>query len=100
MDKKVIPLVNFFNSYGLKTCMSCSGHFHLDGRQSLFWIEFDETTVTEKDLEDFWNKVRPMNGWLVKRLIPGPKYNIYRWCYVAGSYRAAKADLKRWKHIT
>ena len=89
-------MVEFFNSIGLKTHMSCSGHFHFDGRQSLFWIEFDKS-VTEKDLEVFWNKVRPINGWFVNRLIPGPKYNMHRWCYVAGNSWSAHQDLKKWK---
>lgn len=98
MDKKVIPMVNFFNSIGLKTHMSCSGHFNLDGRMSLFWIEFD-SSVTEEKLVELWNKNYTPNGWFVQRLIPGPKYNMHRWCYVTGNWWSAKQDLKNWKKL-
>lgn len=96
IDKRVRPMVEFFNSIGLHTKQSCSGHFHWDGAQSLFWISFD-STITETNIVDFYNKVKPINGWFVQRLFPGPKYNIHHWCYVVGNSRAARQDLKNWK---
>lgn len=95
MDKRVKSMVKFFNSIGLKTYMSCSGHFHLDGRQSLFWIEFD-SSVTENQIINFYNLAQP-RGWLVERILPGPKYNRKSWCYVIGNSYAANKDLKRMK---
>ena len=47
MDKKVIPLVEFFNQRGLKTHMSCEGHNKTN--MSIFRIQFDKS-VTEDDL--------------------------------------------------
>ena len=96
LDKRVKPMVELFNKIGLKTHMSCSGHFHLNGRKNLFWIEFD-SSVNEQDLVDLWNRVSPINGWLVQRMIPGPKYNMYRWCYVAGSSWSAYFDFRKIK---
>ena len=97
MDILVKPMVKYFNDIGLKTVMSCSGHVHLDGRKSLFWITFDKN-LTEEDFVDFWNKVKPnMNGWFVKRLWPGPKYNDYHWAYIAGNPWSAYQDLRLFK---
>ena len=47
MDILVKPMVKYFNDIGLKTVMSCSGHIHLDGRKSLFWITFDKNLTEE-----------------------------------------------------
>ena len=44
-DVDVIPMVEYFNSVGLKTYMSCSGHKD-NPYMSMFWIEFDPS-VTE-----------------------------------------------------
>ena len=52
MDKGVIPLVEFFSERGLKTKMSCEGHYPDKPNQSLFWIAFDES-VTGSDLINF-----------------------------------------------
>lgn len=50
-DADVIPMVEYFNSVGLKTYMSCSGHKG-NPYMSMFWIEFDPS-VTEQDIIDF-----------------------------------------------
>ena len=50
-DVDVIPMVEYFNSVGLKTYMSCSGHKD-NPYMSMFWIEFDPS-VTEQDIIDF-----------------------------------------------
>lgn len=50
-DADVIPMVEYFNSVGLKTYMSCSGHKD-NPYMSMFWIEFDPS-VTEQDIIDF-----------------------------------------------
>lgn len=98
LDRRVQPMVKFFNHIGLKTYMSCSGHIKLDGRKALFWIEFD-SSIIEEDLVKLWNKGYYPNGWFVQRLIPGPKYNMHRWCYIAGNWWSANQDLKNWKKI-
>lgn len=97
MDILVKPMVKYFNDIGFKTKMSCSGHFHLDGRKSLFWITFDKN-IAEEDFVKFYNKVKPnVNGWFVKRLCPGSKYNDYHWAYIVGNPWAAYQDLKLFK---
>lgn len=45
LDKRVIPLVRFFNENGLPTNMSCQGHNKTN--MSMFWIEFDKTVTQE-----------------------------------------------------
>lgn len=47
-DVDVIPMVEYFNSVGLKTYMSCSGHKD-NPYMSMFWIEFDPS-VTEQEM--------------------------------------------------
>ena len=51
IDADVLPLVRYFNSRGLRTSMSCSGHN--DTNMSMLWVEFDEMDVTEKDIMRF-----------------------------------------------
>ena len=50
LDKRVIPLVRFFNENGLPTNMSCQGHNKTN--MSMFWIEIDKT-VTQDDIVKF-----------------------------------------------
>ena len=61
MDKGVIPLVEFFSERGLKTKMSCEGHYPDKPNQSLFWIAFDES-VTGSDLINFMKTHRSESG--------------------------------------
>lgn len=49
IDEKCIPLVKFFNSIGLETQFSCSGHEENDN--GVFHIMFSEK-VTDKDIEN------------------------------------------------
>ena len=95
LDPAVIPLVEYFNSIGLKTHMSCEGHNKTN--KSMFWIEFDKT-VTGEDIEAFLIKLREKygssatNGCFAMRIFPGPKYTIRRWRYMAATQEAARQD--------
>ena len=95
LDSKVIPLVNYFNSIGLKTHMSCEGHNQTN--QSMFWIEFDKA-VAEENIEAFLIRLREQygssatNGCFAMRIFPGPKYTMRRWRYMAATQEAARAD--------
>lgn len=93
-----LPLVNFFNERGLKTYMSCEGHYPDDSHRSIFWISFDKS-VTEDDLfqfmenhtdeyDTFW-----MRGRFAKRLGFGwvPFTDL---CYFATNKEVANMDLK------
>ena len=88
MDKGVINLVNYFNLHGLKTYMSCEGHWWYPS-MSLFWISFDKE-VSDKDIIAFKNTHRNLSGWFVKKYID----NItgYDWRYVCRNKRVAKLD--------
>lgn len=104
MDAKVIPLVNFFNSVGLKTIMSCEGHNKTN--MSLFWIEFSPE-IQEKDIIEFMSKHKTAfknssyfisNGRFAQRVLLTPNEAIRRsWLYIAASPIAADDDLKRWQ---
>lgn len=101
-DVDVIPMVEYFNSVGLKTYMSCSGHKD-NPYMSMFWIEFDPS-VTEQDIIDFQrNHVNEYNmfcscGRFVQRIITtGRSDKIMRsYQYMAANVEAANIDLKAW----
>ena len=76
MDKKVIPLIEFFNQRGLKTHMSCEGHNKTN--MSMFWIQFDKC------------------GRFAQRIYPSPKEIVKSWNYFAATHEAAEQDLKNW----
>ena len=94
-DADVIPMVEYFNSVGLKTYMSCSGHKD-NPYMSMFWIEFDPS-VTEQDIIDFQrNHVNEYNmfcscGRFVQRIIAtGRSDKIMRsYEYMAANVEAA-----------
>ena len=90
MDNGVINLVNYFNSIGLKTRMSCEGHYPELINMSLFWISFDQT-VNQQDIENFMKTNSDMNGWFVQRLIPN--YGL-EWRYIAANKEVADIDYK------
>ena len=95
LDPAVIPLVNYFNSIGLNTHMSCEGHDQ--DNKSMFWIEFDKT-VTEEDIEAFLIRLKEKYGssatcgCFAMRIFPGPKYTMRRWRYMAATKEAARQD--------
>ena len=95
LDPAVIPLVEYFNSVGLKTTMSCEGHNQTN--KSMLWIEFDKD-VTEEDIKAFLIQLRERcgssatNGCFAMRIFPGPKYTIRRWRYMAATQEAAHED--------
>lgn len=102
MDEKVIPLVDFFNSRGLKTYMSCEGHNKTN--MSMFWIQFDKI-VTEEDLICFMNNHSHYNkygkffsscGRFAQRIYPSPKGVVKTWNYFAATPEAAMEDLHDW----
>lgn len=117
LDPLVIPMVEFFNSRGLKTYMSCQGHESL--RQSLFWIEFDKSVTEDAIVEFMWNhrtrfdtteapeKYRGKigydrwfisNGRIAERIMVGVEgQRIRSWIYVAASPDAALDDLITWR---
>lgn len=95
LDPAVIPLVNYFNSIGLKTRMSCEGHNKTN--VSMFWIEFAKE-VTEEDIEAFLISLKEKYGHygtcgcFAMRVFPGPKYTYHRWRYMAATHKAAQCD--------
>lgn len=107
LDPLVIPMVEYFNKLGLKTCMSCQGHNKTN--MSMFWIEFDKR-VTEEDILNFMKKHLTFYGTFVscgrfaKRVIGfyNPKSMEWSkgeyWCYFAATPEAADADLQRWQN--
>lgn len=107
LDKRVVPLVQFFNENGLPTSMFCQGHN--ETTMSMFWIEFDKT-VTQDDIVKFMRKHLTWMGnfcscgRFAKRVIAYTSVTDYSeavrecWCYFAASAIAANADLYRWTH--
>lgn len=88
MDKGVIDLVNYFNSVGLTTYMSCEGHYPEKPHMAFFWISFSND-VTDQDIISF-NKAYPMlNGWFVKKLIDE---TWLEWRYIAPNKEIAALD--------
>jgi hypothetical protein len=99
MDQSVIPLVNYFNSQGLKTKMSCEGHNKTN--MSMFWISFDNS-ITEQDIINFQNKhlqnsVFVSCGRFAQRLYVGGPTIVKEWCYFAATKEAADKDLEWWQ---
>lgn len=101
LDKKVVPLVQFFNSNGLPTLMSCQGHNKTN--MSMFWIEFDKA-VTEADIVTFmrshlnWAGMFCSCGRFAKRIYASHNSVYECWCYFAATVEAANADLYQWMH--
>ena len=103
LDPEVIPMVEYFNSVGLKTCMSCQGHNKTN--MSMFWIQFAKT-VTNEDIIAFQRKHAdkwggfPCNGRFVIRILANTKNFIdgveYAINYMSATIEAAKEDLERW----
>jgi hypothetical protein len=97
IDPGVIQMVNYFNSVGLKTAMSCEGHNSTN--VSMFWIEFAKE-VTEEDIEKFQIKLQTKYGsyatcgCFAMRLFPGTKYTRRRWRYMAATKEAAESDYR------
>ncbi len=101
MDKNVIPLVEYFNSQGLKTFMSCEGHNKTN--ISMFWISFSNN-VQEEDIINFQKKHLNKKygtfsscGRFAQRVYIGGPTIIKEWCYFAATIEAAYQDLKWWK---
>lgn len=103
LDKEVIPLVQFFNSNGLPTLMSCQGHNKTN--MSMFWIEFDKA-VTEADIVTFmrshlnWAGMFCSCGRFAKRVYASHNTVYECWCYFAATVEAASTDLYQWTHDT
>ena len=106
LDSKVIPLVEFFNTNGLKTHMSCEGHNKTN--MSMFWIQFDNS-VTENDLIHFMENHSTINkygkffsscGRFAQRIYPSPKGIVKSWNYFAATVEAAMEDLNNWKKLS
>lgn len=102
-DPLVIPMVEYFNSHGLKTSMSCQGHNKTN--MSMFWISFD-SSVTEEDIIKFQRAHLDgdgdfrMCGRMNKRYVTG-RYGVWsRFEYDAATVEAANIDLLRWKRIS
>ena len=104
LEPGVVPIVRYFNEYGLPTRMSCEGHPGTNMR--LFWVEF-EPSVTEEQIRSFMEERTDDDngftamGWFVERLenykegsraIP-----LSCMCYVAADKEAAAGDLKSWQ---
>lgn len=107
MDDMVKPIVEYFNSEGLKTYSSCQGHNKTN--MSMFYVEFDES-VKEEDIESFMSKHLNFLGQFcscgrfAKRIFvyhdvrTGGKKKCSRWCYFAATIEAANSDLDGWKN--
>ena len=101
-DPLVIPMVEYFNSHGLKTIMSCQGHNQTN--MSMFWIGFD-SSVTEEDIIKFQRAHLDVNGnfcicgRMNKRYVVGENKVWTRFEYDAATVDAANKDLLRWMLI-
>lgn len=112
-----IPLIKFFNSYGLPTEFSCQGHD--SPQKSMFYIMFDSSVITA-DIILFQSRYLNRVGHFVscgrfsKRLtlltyLPeGNKHSAGAkgeckaysvWEYTAATVEAADADLATWQAI-
>lgn len=100
------PMVKYFNEvWGLKTTMSCQGHWFKRGMKG-FWIEFDES-VTQDMISTFQSAHTPIymcfvsEGHFVRRMFVdktyGPTRDYIRWRYMARNAKAAMKDLRRWQ---
>ena len=106
LDPLVIPIVNYFNSCGLPTVMSCQGHNKTN--MSMFWVQFADS-VTDEDIEAFmrchldWRGMFPTCGRFAKRMNgffsvrDGQWKTEEHWCYFAATQKAAAEDLRRWQ---
>lgn len=100
IDPGVVKMVDYFNSIGLKTHMSCEGHNKTN--QSMFWIEFKKE-ITDEDIEKFLNELDmkygscALCGCFAQRIFIGPKYTMRRWRYMAATKEAAASD---WQFLT
>lgn len=91
MDKGCINLVEYFNSQGLKTRMSCERHWFPSKdtpNMSLFWISF-MPEVTDEQIIQFKLEHNYPNGWFVKRLIGA---GWLEWRYIAVHKEIANLD--------
>ena len=101
-DPLVVPMVEYFNSHGLKTIMSCQGHNNTN--MSMFWIGFDKS-VTEEDIIKFQQHHLNTNGnfcicgRMNKRYVVGKDGVWTRFEYDAATIDAADMDLLRWMLI-
>ena len=101
-DPLVISMVEYFNSHGLKTIMSCQGHNQTN--MSMFWIGFD-SSVTEEDIIKFQRAHLDVNsnfcicGRMNKRYVVGENGVWTRFEYDAATVDAANKDLLRWMLI-
>ena len=101
-DPLVIPMVEYFNSHGLKTIMSCQGHNQTN--MSMFWIGFD-SSVAEEDIIKFQRTHLDMNGnfcicgRMNKRYVACENGVWTRFEYDAATVDAANKDLLRWMRI-
>ena len=101
-DPLVIPMVEYFNSHGLKTSMSCQGHNKTN--MSMFWIGFDKS-ITEEDIIKFQQHHLDANGnfcicgRMNKRYVAGKNGLWTRFEYDAATVEAADMDLLRWMLI-
>jgi hypothetical protein len=99
LDVGVVPLVEYFNSQGLKTKMSCQGHNTTT--MSMFWIQFD-SSVTEDDIIQFQRQhLNQLGGFsacgrFVKRILAYSTGVRYSWEYMASGVEAANCDLQNW----
>lgn len=100
-DPLVIPMVEYFNSHGLKTAMSCQGHNKTS--MSMFWIGFDKS-VTEEDIIKFQREHLDKDGCfricgrMNKRYLVGKDGIWARFEYDAATIEAANIDLLQWKN--
>lgn len=108
IDPLCLPLVEYFNSRGLPTRMSCQGHN--DTNMSMFWIEFDETVGEDAILDFQVHHPSDMmgnfasDGRFAKRLyVAMDKDGILRpfssWHYFAATVAAAMEDLHKWQEM-
>lgn len=91
MDKGVIDLVRYFNSIGLKTYMSCEGHWPERPNMAHFWISFDKE-VSDESIMAFKDAHCNLNGWFVKMYIN--RIAGLEWRYFAANKEVAALDYK------
>lgn len=101
LDEGVIPLVEYFNSVGLTTEMSCEGHSQPS--MSMFWISFTPD-ITQEDITN-WMEYH-LNEWghftscgrFVQRfyIVDGGRL-VTSYQYLAANKSAAATDLLKWK---
>jgi hypothetical protein len=101
LEPAVIPLVDYFNSVGLKTIMSCEGHNNTN--MSMFWIDFS-TKVTDDDIKNFLFGLNEKYGSaatfgkFAKAISVGRNNEVhFRWRYMAATKNSAACD---WVYFT